>query len=145
MKPSHYQELVLIKHQRLNLPHKPCMEDKTYTFTPCVKKSLAKRVGCHRPWDQKSQPDLPICITKDQFALYDQLFFALNTNEIEEIERFTGCLRPCHYNEYKFVNSNPKDFSVIQVPDDQIAIGLWAVSKYTQFEEEVSSISQPTF
>ena len=24
-----------------------------------------------------------------------------------------------------------------QVPDDQIAIGLWAVSKYTQFEEEV--------
>ena len=29
LKPSHYQELVLIKHQRLNLPHKPCMEDKT--------------------------------------------------------------------------------------------------------------------
>ena len=145
LKPSHYQELVLIKHQRLNLPHKPCMEDKTYTFTPCVKKSLAKKVGCNRPWDQKSQPDLPICITKDQFALYDQLFFALNTIEVEEIERFTGCLRPCHYNEYKFVNSNPKDFIVIQVPDDQIAIGLWAVSKYTQFEEEVSSISQPTF
>ena len=84
-------------------------------------------------------------MTKDQFALYDQLFFALNTIEVEEIERFTGCLRPCHYNEYKFVNSNPKDFNVIQVPDDQIAIGLWAVSKYTQFEEEVSSISQPTF
>ena len=98
-----------------------------------------------RPWHPKSQPYLPICMTKDQFALYDQLFFALNTNEIEEIERFTGCLRPCHYNEYKFVNSNPKDFIVIQVPDDQIAIGLWAVSKYTQFEEEVSSISQPTF
>ena len=143
--PSHYQELVLIKHQRLNLPHKPCMEDKTYSFTTCVKKGIAKKVGCQRPWDQKSQPYLPICMTKDQFALYDQLFFALNTNEIEEIERFTGCLRPCHYNEYKFVNSNPKDFIVIQVPDDQIAIGLWAVSKYTQFEEEVSSINQSTF
>ena len=35
------------------------------------------------------------------------------------------------------MNSNPKPLLIAQVPDDQIAIGLWAVSGYTHFEEEV--------
>ena len=57
--------------------------------------------------------------------------------EVGNIERSTGCLRPCSYNEYKFVNSDPKDILMTQVPDDQIEIGLWAVSEETQFEDEV--------
>ena len=47
-------------------------------------------------------------------------------------------LKPCSYKEYKIVNSNPKDLMInANVPDDQIAIVLWAVTQYTQFEEEV--------
>ena len=57
--------------------------------------------------------------------------------EVAKIEKLTGCLKPCSYNEYKFVNNNPKEILMTDVPDDQIAIGLWAVSEETQFEDEV--------
>ena len=30
---NHYQELVLIEHQRLNLDHQPCEEEKDYSFS----------------------------------------------------------------------------------------------------------------
>ena len=56
--------------------------------------------------------------------------------EVDVVEKMFDCLKPCSYKEYKFANSNPKDLVLAAVPDDQIAIGLWAVSQYTQFEEE---------
>ena len=52
----------------------------------------------------------------------------------------TGCLTPCFYKEYMFLNNNPKilnDGMVGFVPGDQIVIGLWAVSRNTEFREEV--------
>ena len=53
----------------------------------------------------------------------------------------TGCLTPCFYKEYMFLNNNPKilnDGMVGFVPGDQIVVGLWAVSQNTEFREEVS-------
>ena len=134
---NHYNELVLIKHTKLNLDHQPCEEIKDYSFTTCVKESLAQRVGCRRPWEKWNQQNQSVCTTQNQFNLYDQLFALYLMFEIDKIERLTGCLKPCHYKEYKFVNSNPKDQLLAQVPDNQISIDFWAVSEYTQFEEEV--------
>ena len=49
--PSHYQELTLVKHKRLNLEHQPCEEAEDYSFIRCVKESLAEQIGCRQPWD----------------------------------------------------------------------------------------------
>ena len=40
------------------------------------------------------------------------------------------------------MNSIPKDLVVASVPDNQTVIGLWAVTQYTEFEEEVPSVNQ---
>ena len=49
----------------------------------------------------------------------------------------TGCKRPCSYKEYKFVSTNFKEFNYIDFPKDLVVFCLWAVSQYTQAEEEV--------
>ena len=134
----HYQELTLIKHKKLNLNRQPCEEAKDYRFTTCVMESLAAKVGCRRPWDKWTTKDRAICTEREQFKQFDKAFELVVTSEVNKIERSTGCLRPCEYKEYKFVNINPKPLLVtLQVPNDQIGIGLWAVSENTRFEEEV--------
>ena len=42
---SHYQEMTLTRHKKLNRFHRPCNEDSSYSFTNCVKKSLSKQVN----------------------------------------------------------------------------------------------------
>ena len=54
-----------------------------------------------------------------------------------EIVKRTGCYQPCNFKEYQFVNTNLKEFNLVDIPDNRVAICLWAVSKYTQAEEEV--------
>ena len=137
----HYQELTLIKHKRLNLDHQPCEEAKDYRFTTCVMESLAAKIGCRRPWDNWTRKDRAICTERDQFKKFDKELTSLLAAEVDKMERSTGCLKPCEYKEYKFVNSNPKPYLIAQVPNDQIMIGLWSVSENTRFEEEVLSVN----
>ena len=56
---------------------------------------------------------------------------------LSQIVKLTGCKRPCSYKEYKFVNTNFKELNYIDYPKDQVVFCLWAVTQYTQFEEEV--------
>ena len=63
---------------------------------------------------------------------------SLMLEEIEQVKLMTGCLTPCSYKEYKFMFSLPKDMVLADVPDDQIAVGLWPASRITEFREEVS-------
>ena len=44
----------------------------------------------------------------------------------EKIVEMTGCAKPCHYKEYKFVESSPK---VLARPS---VIAFWAASQTTQ-------------
>lgn len=133
---NHYQELILVKHKNLNLEHRPCEEAEDYSFNTCVKENIARTVGCRMPWDRSSRQDRAICREREQFRETDMKASQFMVSEVDEVERATGCLKPCTYKEYKFMNSNPKEI-VVNVPDNQLAIILWAVTKYTQFEEEV--------
>ena len=56
---------------------------------------------------------------------------------LSQIVKLTGCKRPCSYKEYKFVNTNLNELNYIDYPKDQVVFCLWAVSPYTQLEEEV--------
>merc|ERR1719350_2265515 len=64
---DHYQEIILVKHKKLNLEHRPCKEAEDYSFTTCVKESIAETVGCRMPWDKLSRQDRAICTEREQF------------------------------------------------------------------------------
>ena len=68
---------------------------------------------------------------------FQKFFIELNTAPLTQIVKMTGCDQPCHFKEYQFVNTNLKEFKMVDYPENQVAICLWAVSKYTQAEEEV--------
>ena len=53
-----------------------------------------------------------------------------------KITKVTGCNRPCNYKQYKFLNKF-EDSTRENSPDIPLSMGLWAVSEYTQIEEEV--------
>ena len=134
--PHHFQEISLVKHKKMNLDHKPCNEADNYNFGKCVKESLVQQVGCKRSWDRESREK--ICTKKGQFTQFDNLYTEYMMMESDEIVSLTGCLKPCEYKEYKIINSNIKTASALTaVPDKEIFFGLWAVSKYTEYEEEV--------
>ena len=135
--PSHYQEISLTKHKKLNLGHRPCEEKKDYSFTICVKESLSQQVGCRLPWDRWSQQEREVCTGESQIKMSEQLYWFLMQNELEAIVRVTRCAKPCSYSEYKLMNSNPREIVSAEMPKDQIGFALWAVSQNTQFEEEV--------
>ena len=53
--------------------------------------------------------------------------------------KMTGCLSPCTYKEYEFVNTNLKEYTTvdpIKFPENFIAFCLWSVSQNTLVEEE---------
>ena len=133
----------MTKHKKLNLPDRPCEETATYSFTTCVKESLSQQVGCRLPWDKRSRQEREVCSEEPKIKMFEQLHWFLIQNEVDEVVRKTGCRKPCSYNEYKFMNSNPREIVVAEMPQDQIGFALWPVSQNTNFEEEVIIFTGP--
>ena len=67
--------------------------------------------------------------------MYNRLFNA----DMSTIMKLTGCLSPCAYKEYSFVNTNPKEYTLVNTiksPENSLAFCLWSVSQNTLVEEE---------
>ena len=109
------------------------------------------QMGCKLPWDN-SDHQLERCTSKEQirfllppdlisklniFRQFERLYIDLSNALLSQIVNMTGCKRPCRYKEYKFVNTNSKEHNYMDYPEDQVVFCLWAVSQYTQVEEEV--------
>ena len=71
------------------------------------------------------------------FRKFKKIYIKLEEAPLTEIVKMTGCYQPCNFKEYQFVNTNLKELDLVNFPDNRVAICLWAVSKYTQAEEEV--------
>ena len=135
---THYHEITLVKHKRLNLDRQPCEEEKNYRFLDCVKESFTQQVGCRLPWDKTSKQEYrDVCTKREQFQQFETLIEASTIDEINKLKKITGCLTPCSYKEYKFLTSVPKNLFIPLVPDDQIGVLLWAMSRDTDMNEEV--------
>ena len=66
------------------------------------------------------------------FRQFEKSYVDLSTAPLTYISKKTGCKHPCSYKEYKFVNTNLKELTYADYPDDQLVLCLWAVSQYTQ-------------
>ena len=79
------------------------------------------------------------------FRQFERLYIDLVDAPLTQIVKITNCKQPCNYKEYKIVNTNLKEFKYIDYPEDQVVFCLWAVSQYTQIEEEVLVYSFESF
>ena len=53
--------------------------------------------------------------------------------------KMTGCLSPCAYKEYSFVNTNRKEYTTVNAiksTENSVAFCLWSVSQNTFVEVE---------
>ena len=67
------RKLVLIQHEKLDLPSKPCNPLPYYSFTACLKKSLSLEIGCRLPWDRFSPKTQALCEDLDQYRWISSL------------------------------------------------------------------------
>ena len=79
------------------------MEDETYDFTVCIKEKLSETVGCRLPWDKWSNQDRVACERDEDFRKFEQIYSSLVDEDVNGIERKTGCRTPCRYKEFRFV------------------------------------------
>ena len=120
------------KHRKLNLDRSACNEDPAYSFTTCVKETLSQKIGCRLPWDKKSDQNRRLCKSENEFKQFGQYHTTLSLAEFDDIVETIGCMKPCSYKEFKFVNSNPEE-----VPSSPGMVIFWPASKNTKIEEEV--------
>ena len=130
--PGKFHLITLTKQRKLNLDRSPCEEDPSYSFATCTKEKLSEKIGCRLPWDRWSKQDRKVCNSTTEFEQFEQIYAKLNLAESDEIEKIVGCKKPCNYNEFKFVFSNPET-----LPGQPNAVAFWAASSKTFTEEEV--------
>ena len=80
--------------------------------------------------------DRKICKSENEFHRFENTYHKVQNAETYEIEDLFGCKRPCTYNEFKFVNSNP-DVMTSSGSNRTIEVAFFAASRKTQIEEEV--------
>ena len=90
----------------MNVPHSPCEESSSYSFTRCVHESLSARAGCRQEWDLWTDHGMPVCTKIGQLKIHYDEFLKIHQLEKKELATKTGCPLPCMYKEYKQV-SNP--------------------------------------
>ena len=70
--------------------------------------------------------------SRSRFCLmnrFERLYIDLYNAPLSQIVKMTGCKRPCSYKEYKFLNTNLKEFSyyymqTMDYPKDQVVFCL---------------------
>ena len=90
-----------MRHEKLNLPSKPCDPSPDYDFAVCIERHVASEVGCQIPWNMRTVEGMPECDNSAEFIRYDnytnKFFFMSNSELVQK----TKCLLPCDFTEYK--------------------------------------------
>ena len=91
---------------KIDHPKFPCNPDKNYSYSQCVKTSLAKRIGCKNPFDGSQLLfNVPNCnTTEEMLAHWTANFDIYGANE-QKLLNITRCELPCHYDHYSVVGT----------------------------------------
>ena len=91
------------RHEKMNLPQHPCVNDPDYNFAHCVQKTIVKKTGCLPFWNKfifNDDFEMPICDNSSMLYLYGDINSQLQAMPRDELIASTGCLMPCSYFEY---------------------------------------------
>ena len=102
----HIQSIEIVKHNKLNLEKSPCMEDRDYIFSNCLRNAVNVKVGCILPWamEKLGKMKIPNCTNLEQFDAHDFIYQLFAVYELREVLNLTGCKIPCQYREIKAVD-----------------------------------------
>ena len=103
----HIQSIEIVKHNKLNLEKSPCMEDRDYIFSNCLRNAVNVKVGCILPWamEKLGKMKIPNCTNLEEFDAHDFIYQLFAVYELREVLNLTGCKIPCQYREIKAVDT----------------------------------------
>ena len=90
-------------HMKMNIEKRPCKQNSDYSFSDCVKKFIAEKIGCRSPWD--SFGGFENCTTVNQLIQFEAENEKIQGLEQRETTEYTGCPLPCQYQEFSLVGS----------------------------------------
>ena len=97
---------------------------------------MARRFGCILPWDFWSTEDLPVCSKIKALKHFHLAYFRLTWKDLKGILEYTGCGKPCKYNEYKIVGEDKA-----QSKPGRAGIYFQFATKDVVIEKELASYS----
>ena len=95
--------LQAIRHEKLNLPDKPCEPSLDYDFATCLQRSVMVSVGCQPIWRRYSMMEQtePLCDNWTTLKQYGDEIESLSNMDRNELYEATNCMMPCSFMEYK--------------------------------------------
>ena len=91
-----------VYHHMMDKLEQPCESSESYSFTACIKNSISRKIGCRLEWGTWSYKALLLCTKTDEIQMFEQEYCHITEKlEQSEIVKYTECILPCHYTEYK--------------------------------------------
>ena len=90
-----------IKHENINRPKSPCVEDNQYNFEFCVEKHIVMKAGCQPYWNKLNMKGIQICKNGSMLNHYSNERTTISLMSRKELIETTKCLMPCSFMEYK--------------------------------------------
>ena len=68
-----------------------CQSDPGYSYSECVKESVAKKIGCNGPWVDHIVDSLPVCNSTKDILDYSFWFYQIYLADEHKLEELTDC------------------------------------------------------
>ena len=98
---STFLYLKAIRHEKLNLPNRPCEPDPDYSIADCIEESIIIKAGCQPHRGKVSVEGLPVCNNVSMLSKYDEDFYEMVDLSRKELFDVSNCILPCSFMEYK--------------------------------------------
>ena len=93
--------LNVIRHEKLNLPNKPCEPSPEYNLVSCLDRSLITRAGCQPYWSRVTLDDFPVCDNETLLDSFDIEYWKFYNADKNRLSKLSNCRMPCTFMEYK--------------------------------------------
>lgn len=90
-----------IKHENINRPKSPCVDNNQYNFEFCVERHIVMKAGCQPYWNKFNMKGIQICKNGSMLNHYSNERTTISLMSREELIETTKCLMPCSFMEYK--------------------------------------------
>ena len=91
----------VIRHEKLNQPHRPCEPSPEYSFVKCIEENIIAKARCQPPWWRFPVKGIPLCDSQRLLDNYEKEYSPFYDADSNKLFKLTNCLMPCSFLEYK--------------------------------------------